>query len=62
MNREHERIQERLAAGWRMRCPEGHADLRDKDGPTVYCRSCRSGYHYDDLVDARETGVPVGNG
>jgi hypothetical protein len=60
MRPEHERIRERLAAGWRMRCPAGHADLRDKQGPTVYCRGCSASYGYEELVDASETTTPIG--
>ncbi len=40
--------------GWIMRCLRGHADIRDKQGPTVYCRSCGSGYHCEELVDTRK--------
>jgi len=54
------RIREKLTEQWRMRCPAGHADLRDNDGPTVYCRSCDASYDYDTLLDAREAGPTFG--
>jgi hypothetical protein len=47
-------IRNRIAQEWRIRCPKGHAHLVDKDGPSVYCKTCNEGYRYDDLVDARQ--------
>lgn len=60
MRPEYEQIQDRLEEQWRMRCPSGHADLRDKEGPTVYCRGCAGSYHYEVLLDASETTTPIG--
>ena len=42
---------------WRIRCPQGHADIRDKQGPTVYCRSCAQHFQYVDLVDVQEETI-----
>jgi len=53
-------VQRKLAEQWRMRCPEGHADLRDKQGQTVYCRACASSYPYERLLDARTDQLPLG--
>lgn len=58
--RARDRIEGLLQEGWRIRCPAGHADLRDNQGATVYCRSCQESYRYERLVDAREDWVVVG--
>jgi|GEM_PF-1378856 len=55
---EYEAIQQRIIDGWRMRCPNGHGDLRDQEGPSVYCQTCTEAYHYDELVDARDAATP----
>jgi hypothetical protein len=54
-----EAIFRELNDGWRMRCPHGHASLKDNDGPTVYCGTCDGGYHYTELIDASETRTLV---
>ncbi|MBX0288474.1 hypothetical protein EGH22_19260 [Halomicroarcula sp. F28] len=53
---ERDRISRQIADGWRIRCPRGHASLKDNDGPTVYCGACSEGYHYAELLDASEPG------
>jgi hypothetical protein len=54
-----EEIADYVSDGWRMRCPYGHSDLRDRAGPSVFCQTCREGYSYEDLVDARDSDAPV---
>ena len=44
---------------WRIRCPRGHADIRDKQGPTVFCRGCEQRYYYDELIDLRDGALPA---
>lgn len=59
MSGEHD-LEARLADGWRIRCPNGHVDLQDQRGRSVYCKSCGRAYPYDDLVDARRASeVPL---
>lgn len=58
LSNEQEVIKRKLRKGWIMRCPYGHGDLRDHDGPTAYCQSCRRSYDYNDLVDVSTEGVP----
>ena len=60
MRTEFERIHRKLDQRWRMRCPEGHADLRDTQGPTVYCRSWGASYGYGVLLDASSDAMPPG--
>jgi hypothetical protein len=47
---------EKLEDGWRMVCPEGHHDLEDKKGPTVFCRTCYHAYRSEDLIDKVREG------
>lgn len=42
---------------WRVRCPEGHANLRRQEyAATAYCYSCRRSYPFEELVDTKEQG------
>lgn len=45
---------DKLEDQWRMMCPEHHHQLRDQQGPTVYCKRCNCAYRYEDLVDKRK--------
>lgn len=60
MAADDEPVGAKLAQRWRMRCPEGHVDLRDKQGPTVYFWSCEQGYAYEALLDARHDSLSLG--
>lgn len=56
---DYEHVEQLLDEPWRIRCPYGHSALIVQEGPTVYCAGCGEAYHYTDLVDARESSVPV---
>lgn len=50
------RIREKLAAEYRMACPEGHTSLDPADTTaTAYCQICGRAYSFDVLVDRRQT-------
>lgn len=57
-----ETLHEKLQDPYRMRCPEGHAQISERvvseTKPTVYCEGCSMAYRVAELVDAREYEPP----
>jgi hypothetical protein len=57
-----ESLREKLEDPYRMRCPEGHAQVAvdglSKTKPTIHCEECRMSYRFEELIDMQEqTGV-----
>ncbi|MFB6150187.1 MAG: hypothetical protein ABEJ40_00125 [Haloarculaceae archaeon] len=57
-----ETLREKLDDPYRVRCPEGHAQITErvvsKTTPTVYCEECGAAYRFEELVDMRALSNP----